>query len=60
MTNRFTLTNENGEPWRDILRKSARTEFEQIRTETDSVKVGKFMITWRDAIMRIHEKVSDA
>jgi hypothetical protein len=31
-----------------------------MRNETDSIKVGKFMVTWRDAIMRIHEKVNSA
>lgn len=31
-----------------------------MRKETDSVKIGKFMITWRDAVMKIHDKVNDA
>jgi hypothetical protein len=31
-----------------------------MRTETDSVKVGKFLITWRESIGRIHEKVNKA
>ena len=31
-----------------------------MRKETDSVKISKFMITWRDSIMKIHEKVNDA
>lgn len=59
MAQRFTWTNEEGEPWREILSKSARSEFELIRTETDPVKLGKFIITWKDAVMRIHEKVND-
>ena len=59
MTMRFTWTNEEGEPWREILAKSARSEFELIRNETDPVKLGKFIITWKDAVMRIHEKVND-
>ena len=28
MTQRFTWSNENGEPWKDILRRTARGEFE--------------------------------
>lgn len=60
MTDRFTWSDENGRSWKDILRKTARAEFEQIRNETDSVKLGKFMITWRDTVMKIHEKVNDA
>ena len=60
MTRRFTWANENGEPWRDILQKSTRAEFEELRTETDTVKVARFMITWRDTVARIHEKVNKA
>ena len=30
-----------------------------IRNETDPIKLGKFVITWRDAVMRIHEKVNE-
>ena len=60
MTNRFTWANDDGEPWDQILRKTARTEFEELRSESDTLKVAKFMITWRDAIGRIHEKVNKA
>ena len=60
MTRRFTWNNEDGEPWRDILRKTARAEFEEIRTETDSVKVGKFLVVWRDSLAKIHDKVNKA
>ena len=60
MTKRFTWANEDGEAWDQILRKTARTEFEELRTETDSLKLAKFMITWRDALGRIHEKVNKA
>ena len=28
MTNRFTWNNEDGEPWKEILRKTSRMEFE--------------------------------
>lgn len=59
MTQRFTWANEDGQSWREILARTARSEFEMIRGETDSVKLGKFVITWRDAVMRIHEKVND-
>ena len=48
MTRRFTWSNEDGEPWQDILRASTRAEFEELRTETDTVKVAKFVISWRD------------
>ena len=60
MTKRFTWNNEDGEPWRDILRKTSRNEFESLRPETDNLKVGKFMLTWRESIQRIHEKINSA
>jgi hypothetical protein len=31
-----------------------------IRNETDQVKLSKFVITWRDAVFRIHEKINGA
>mmetsp|Transcript_13256 Transcript_13256/g.16834 ORF Transcript_13256/g.16834 Transcript_13256/m.16834 type:complete len:92 (-) Transcript_13256:211-486(-) len=60
MTKRFTWANEDGEPWDQILRKTARAEFEELRQEGDTLKVAKFMITWREALGRIHEKVNKA
>ena len=60
MTQRFTWNNEDGEPWKDILQKTARQEFEGLREETDSVKVGKFLLTWRESVQRIHEKINKA
>ena len=60
MTKRFTWANEQGEPWQDILQKTARAEFEAIRSETDTVKLAQFLITWREAVAKIHEKVNEA
>mmetsp|Transcript_8027 Transcript_8027/g.9155 ORF Transcript_8027/g.9155 Transcript_8027/m.9155 type:complete len:131 (-) Transcript_8027:53-445(-) len=58
VTGRYNWNNENGEPWKDILRASARGEFQQIREENDPLIIGQFIITWRDAINRMHEKVN--
>jgi len=60
MTKRFNWANEDGEPWESILRKTARAEFEALRSETDTVKIAQFLITWREAIAKIHEKVNTA
>lgn len=60
MTRRFSWANEDGEPWQQILRKTARAEFQELRTEKDSVKVGKFLITWRDSLRQIHNKINKA
>jgi hypothetical protein len=60
MTRRFSWANEDGQPWQQILRKTARAEFEEIRSEQDAVKVGKFLIVWRDSLRQIHHKVNKA
>ena len=60
MTQRFMWSNEEGVQWKIILQKSARQEFEMMRNETDDVKIGKFLITWREAVRRIHDKVNEA
>ena len=59
VTARFNWNNEDGQPWKEILRASTRAEFEQIKDEPDPLIVGQFMITWRDSINRMHEKVND-
>ena len=41
------------------IRTSARAEFEQIKGEIDPLIVGKFIITWKDVIIRMHEKVNE-
>mmetsp|Transcript_2710 Transcript_2710/g.4604 ORF Transcript_2710/g.4604 Transcript_2710/m.4604 type:complete len:140 (-) Transcript_2710:27-446(-) len=60
MTKRFTWNNEDGEPWKDILARAYRQEFEAMRQETDQVKVSKFLLTQRESIQRIHSKVNKA
>ena len=59
VTHRYNWNNEDGHMWRDVLRTSARVEFEQVFQEVDPLEVGKFLITWRDAINRMHEKVNE-
>ena len=39
MARRFTWANEDGEPWDQILKKTARSEFEELRSETDTLKL---------------------
>jgi len=58
MTCRFTWCNEEGRPWKEILRASARAEFEQLRHEKDPLIIGKTLLTWQEANKRIHEKVN--
>ena len=41
------------------FRTSARAEFEQIKGEVDPLIVGQFIITWKDVVIRMHEKVNE-
>ena len=60
MTQRFNWNNEDGEPWQEILRRTSRAEFELMRKDSDSIKVGKFLLTWRETVSKIHEKINKA
>lgn len=54
-SNEFYWTNERGQLWKDIIRKSARREFELSRNEEDPMIQYKMMITTRDAISKTKE-----
>jgi hypothetical protein len=47
---RFYWNNERGECWRDILRKSARKEFDLSKEESDPFLVMKMMVTTRECL----------
>lgn len=53
----FDWYNENGEIWRDRLRRSVREEFELARDEEDPLLLYKMQVTSRDAMMRTKEMV---
>ena len=56
----FVHTNENGEVWRDVLRRSARDEFEAARHEADPAVITKLLVSGRDfceqAVRRFMER----
>ena len=58
MTTRFDWKNEDGIEWRDILRRSARVEFEEAKDEVDPLVIAQFVLTWKDVNLRLHEKVN--
>lgn len=51
----FDWKNQNGEIWRDVLRKSARKEFEESKEETDPVILYRMLVTTRDAMTQTKE-----
>lgn len=51
----FDWPNDQGEIWRDVLRKSARKEFEESREEIDPVIQYRMMVTTRDAMSQTRE-----
>lgn len=55
-TRLFTWTNEQGVLWRDLLRDSARMEYEQARYETDPEVVARLLVVGRDAVQAALDK----
>lgn len=43
---------------KDVLRTTARAEFDAAKEENDPVKISQWIITWKEAVMRIHEKLN--
>lgn len=56
-TSGFFWFNERGECWRDVLRKSARREFDNSKYETDPVLLMKMMLTTREAIAKVQQQI---
>lgn len=54
-SNLFVWRDERGRVWRDVLRASARAEFEAARYERDPELVGRMLVTGRDAVRRAVE-----
>lgn len=52
----FDWPNEQGIPWRDILRESARKEFEEARYESDPEVINRLLVVGRDAVHQVAEK----
>ncbi|CAK0783731.1 hypothetical protein CVIRNUC_006930 [Coccomyxa viridis] len=52
----FVWNDETGRPWRDVIRKSARQEFDTTRHHTDPEMVTRLIVTGRDSVQRITDK----
>lgn len=55
-SNLFVWRDEKGRMWRDIIRESARKEFEASREETDPEILNRMIITGRDAVQKAAER----
>lgn len=51
----FDWENDQGKIWKDVLRKSARKEFEESAEETDPVILYRMVVTTRDAMTQTKE-----
>lgn len=51
-SNLFVWRDEHGRRWRDVLRASARSEFEAARRERDPELINRMIVTGRDAVAR--------
>jgi hypothetical protein len=54
-SNLFVWKDERGRIWRDVIRKSAREEYEAARFEQDPELINKMIVTGRDAVQRTIE-----
>jgi len=52
----FVWTNDVGVPWRDVIRGSARQEFESARFETDPAIINRMLVVGRDAVEQTKAK----
>ena len=53
----FHWMNERNENWGEKIRKSARSEFEAARHEKDPFLVGQMIVTSKDAISKVRERL---
>lgn len=54
-SNLFVWKDEHGRMWRDVIRSSARQEFEAARFEPDPELINRMIVTGRDAVQRTVE-----
>jgi hypothetical protein len=52
----FQYRNEKGELWSEILKKSARKEFEEARFEPDPLIISRLLVVGRDCLNQTIEK----
>mmetsp|Transcript_18893 Transcript_18893/g.57402 ORF Transcript_18893/g.57402 Transcript_18893/m.57402 type:complete len:92 (-) Transcript_18893:243-518(-) len=57
---RFHWANEKGEPWNEILRRSARQEFEEARFERDPLVITRMLVTGRESLRQLEDKFAAA
>ena len=56
-SNLFVWSDKQGRAWRDIIRESARKEFEDARFERDPEIVGRLLVTGRDCVQKTVDRV---
>jgi hypothetical protein len=54
----FLWRDERGRVWRDVLRASARAEFEAARAERDAELVARMLVAGRDAVQKAAEALA--
>jgi len=53
----FDFPDEKGRPWKELIQESARREFEQSRYETNPEIIARMLITGRDCLDKVKEKM---
>merc|ERR1711865_267488 len=55
----FQWNDQNGTPWAGTLKTSVRDEFEAARHEDDPDLVRRLLITGRDSLIKVEDKLND-
>ena len=55
----FYWTDDKGQEWSELLKKSARDEFEQARYEKDPLIVTQLLVVGRDSLSQLQRRFTD-
>lgn len=56
----FTWKDQKGELWSDVLKRNARSEFEQAKFERDPILIARMLVVGRDALNQTTERYISA
>lgn len=59
-SNKLTWNSHDGTPWSHIIKASIRLDFEASTEETDPFLKSQLLVTWREALNKMHEKFQKA
>lgn len=52
----FVWKNDRGQSWKDVIRESARKEYEEARFETDPEIINRLLVSGRDCVQQVKDR----